>query len=428
MKMRYSTASVVITATLLVTCATSALAQVATRPPSSISNPGDAGQFAHTNLEVLQNFATSGNPSVTRAVTGPPFPGYLYQTPASVACIYSLVSGGGCDPNIVTVNPSGGAKAIAIVDAYDDPNAYSDLQFFSSQFGVAAISPSTFQVVFAPFGGATPGSCTGSATRPPVDPTGGWEIEESLDIEWSHAMAPSAKLYLVEAQTNFFSDLLCAVTVASNLVNAAGGGEVSMSWGGGEFPFETSIDPVFTTPKVVYFASAGDSPGVIYPSASPNVVSVGGTSLSMNLVTGNFLSETTWQDAGGGPSFFESRPSYQDRGDVKNIVGTQRGTPDISLDANPYTGVWVWDSLGGGWYVVGGTSVSSPTWAGIVNAAGGFSTSSNAELTQLYGDGRGNTFNNIQTGTCGPYVAYSAGGPPYNFCVGLGSPQGYKGK
>ena len=86
-------------------------------------------------------------------------------------------------------------------------------------------------------------------------------------------MAPSATLYLVEAQSNSFRNLLCAVTVASNLVAAAGGGEVSMSWGSGEFPAETSFDSVFTTPNVVYFASSGDGPGVSYPSASPNVVS-----------------------------------------------------------------------------------------------------------------------------------------------------------
>jgi len=243
-------------------------------------------------------------------------------------------------------------------------------------------------------------------------------------------MAPSATLYLVEAQSPSLADLLCAVTVASNLVNAAGGGEVSMSWGGGEFLGETSIDPVFTTAKVVYFASAGDSPGAIYPSDSPNVVSVGGTSLSMDLTTGKFLDETTWQDAGGGLSAFESRPTYQNAGYLNNILGTQRGTPDIASDANPYAGVWVLDSLTFGfpvWFIVGGTSLSSPTWAGIVNTAGGFSASTNVELTKLYGDGGGD-FSHIQSGTCGLYVAYSVGGPPWNFCVGLGSPQKYTGK
>src|SRR5262249_35444161 len=148
-----------------------------------------------------------------------------------------------------------------------------------TQFGLAAVTPSSFQVVYAPHGSGTPGSCTGAATRPPTAKSTGWDGEESLDIEWAHAMAPSGTLYLAEAKPGSFVDLFCAVTVASKRVSSAGGGEVSMSWGSGEFPAETTIDSLFTTPNVVYFAAAGDGPGVSYPSASPNVVSVGGTSL-----------------------------------------------------------------------------------------------------------------------------------------------------
>jgi subtilase family serine protease len=323
------------------------------------------------------------------------------------------------------------------VDAYDDPNAYTDLAAFSSQFGVEPINPTTFQVVYAPSGGATPGSCTGSATEPPVDPTGGWEVEESLDIEWAHAMAPGATLYLVEAQSNFYTDLLCAVTVASNLVQAAGGGEVSMSWGGGEFSGEITYDPVFTTHGVVYFAAAGDSPGVIWPSASPNVVSVGGTTLSTNAVTGSFIGENVWQDGGGGPSAYESRPSYQNG--IRSIVGAYRGTPDVAADANPYTGVWVLDNFlvpdfgstycGSTpcWLTVGGTSVATPMWAGIVNAAGSFSATTNAELTKLYGENPFADFNDITLGSCGPYLGYFASAG-WDFCSGLGSPDSYRGK
>lgn len=218
----------------------------------------------------LQIFASSDDLTAAPQVTGPPFRGLFYQTPASIACIYYLQPQvEGCNPNVVSSNPSGGARAIAVVDAFDDPNAYADLQYFSAQFGLAAITPSTFQVVFAPHGDGAPGSCTGAATRPPSAKPTGWDIEESLDIEWAHAMAPSATLYLVEAQSNSFRDLNCAVTIASNLVSAAGGGEVSMSWGSGEFPAETTMDPLFTTPNVVYFASAGDGPGVSYPVLLP---------------------------------------------------------------------------------------------------------------------------------------------------------------
>jgi kumamolisin len=431
MQRRHATALFAIAATLIAGCASTALAQTSvTVPPSSIANPNDAGVRAHTNIQFVSPGAFTGTPQHS----GPPFPGYFYESPASIACIYALQTPvPGCNPYVVHLNPNGGGKAIAIVDAYDDPNAYADLQTFSAQFGLAPIAPTSFSVVFAPAGGSAPGSCAGPATRPPIDPTGGWEVEESLDIEWAHAMAPKATLYLVEAQSNSDLDLFCAVTVASNLVHAAGGGEVSMSWGSTEFPQETAFDAVFTTPNLVYFAAAGDSPGVSYPSSSPNVVSVGGTSISRNSNTGEFILENVWQVAGGGPSAFESRPSYQNG--ISFIVGSQRGTPDISSDANPYTGVWVLDNFmppagcaPDCWYIVGGTSVSSPTWAGIVNAAGSFSASTKVELTKIYGDFTWSIdFTDITLGSCGPYMGYFASFG-WDFCTGLGSPKTYTGK
>jgi kumamolisin len=160
-------------------------------------------------------------------------------------------------------------------------------------------------------------------------------------------------------------------------------------------------------------------------SASPNVVSVGGTTLSTNATTGNFIGENVWQDAGGGPSAYEPKPSYQSG--IATL--TTRGTPDIASDANPYTGVWVFDSLTYDfpeWFIVGGTSVSSPTWAGIVNRAGSFSASSKAELTKLYDDSSAD-FNDIALGSCGLYLGYFAG-PGWDFCSGRGSPVGYGGK
>jgi len=262
-------------------------------PDSSAEKPG--GLRAHTNIRYL---TWQGVPATPEA-SGPPYPGYFYESPASIACIYGLQPQvPGCNPNVVSANPAGGGRAIAIVDAYDDPDAHADLSIFSAQFGVEPIGSPSFTVVYAPFGGTSPGSCTGSATKPAVDPTGGWELEESLDIEMAHSMAPAAKLYLVEAQSNAWADLLCAVTVAGKLVAKAGGGEVSMSWGAGEpayfsaqYPKQTSMDPVFTQRGVVYFASAGDSPGTLFPSTSPNVVSAGGTTLSTDATTGDFLVE-----------------------------------------------------------------------------------------------------------------------------------------
>jgi kumamolisin len=359
-------------------------------------------------------------------VSGPPFPGYFYETPASLACIYKLVTPvAGCDPNTFKTNPSGGSKAIAIVDAYDDPNAYTDLQTFSTQFGITPITPTSFIVEYAPKGGTAPGSCTGSATEPPTASGTGWDVEESLDVQYSHAMAPAATLYLVEAQSNSDSDLYCAVVVANKLVAAAGGGEVSMSWGGAEYSTETSADVIFEKPDVVYFAAAGDGPGVEYPATSPHVVAIGGTSLSTNASTGDFISENTWQSGGGGISAYEAKPTFQDG--VTGITGAKRHIPDVSFDANPDTGVWVTDTLvygPGTWYLVGGTSVGTPTMAGIVNAAGGFAASGHVELTTMYA---GSGFTDIKYGDCGPYMGYFAKAG-WDFCTGLGSPKGYSGK
>ena len=156
------------------------------------------------------------------------------------------------------------------------------------------------------------------------------------------------------------------------------------------------------------------------------MVSVGGTSLSMNLNTGKFESENTWQETGGGLSAFEPRPFYQDF--IAGIVGSQRGLPDVSADANLYTGVWVLDTLvfvPGTWYVVGGTSVASPIMAGIVNTAKGFADSSQAELLKMYVSPFG--FTDITVGTCGPYMGYFAKSG-WDFCSGLGSPYSYFGK
>ncbi len=387
-------------------------------PGSSIEQPGHIGVQAHTNLKVF--VPTDGMdavqpPSFSREAApleSPPYPGYFFETPASLGCVYKLVAAQavGCNPNTVVYDPSGGARAIAIVDAYHYPTALSDLRVFSAQFGLSLPTGATFQIVYA------------GGRQPPVNAD--WNLEEALDIEWAHAMAPAAKLYLVEAASANFSDLLTGVSFANSLVKAAGGGEVSISWGGSEFPTETSYDQYFTQPGVVYFAASGDDHGVIWPSTSPNVVSVGGTSISRNPTTGAFQQEVAWQSAGGGSSAYETRPSYQNG--ISAVVKTQRGSPDVSADADPSTGVWIYDSPY--WYIVGGTSVSTPVWAGIVNAAGGFSAATRSELATIYANrGNASDFTDIVQGSCGPNEGYLAAAG-WDFCTGVGSPLGKRGK
>jgi kumamolisin len=383
-------------------------------PDSSIERAEQIGFSAHTNLKIWVPADVSPTGHAANPQQGPPFSGYFYETPASLACVYNLVSpvSAGCNPNTVTTNPSGGAHAIAIVDAYHYPTALNDLGVFSAQFGLPLPTASNFQVVYA------------NGRQPAVNAD--WNIEEALDVEWAHAMAPQAKIYLVEAASNSFSNLLAAVSVASNLIRQAGGGEVSMSWGGSEFSGETSDDSYFSAvagPGVVYFAAAGDSPGVIWPSASPNVVSAGGTAISRNLSTGAFQQELVWQSTGGGPSQYEAIPSYQHA--VVAIVQGYRGTPDVAADADPSSGVWVFDYPY--WYIVGGTSVAAPVWAGIVNAAAGFAAGSATELTTIYKNLGSADFRTIIQGSCGPNEAYLAG-PGWDFCTGVGSPLGLAGK
>jgi kumamolisin len=382
-------------------------------PESSIEQPEHVGLRAHTNFKMFVPAAgmaaRQDSPEAVPQAGGPPFHGYFYETPASLACVYKLVPSQdtACNPNTVTANPTGGARAIAIVDAYHYPTAASDLARFSAQFGLPLAN---LQVVFA------------NGRQPNVNAD--WNIEAGLDIQWAHAMAPQAKIYLVEAASSSFTDLLNAVSVANALVKSAGGGEVSMSWGGSEFSTESRYDAYFKQSGVVYFAASGDSPGVIWPSTSPFVVSVGGTSISRNSTTGAFQQELAWQSGGGGPSLYEPLPSFQ--AGLVRIPQTSRATPDVSADADPSTGVWVYASPY--WYVVGGTSVAAPVWAGIVNSAGSFSSASQNELATLYAN-RGNKsdFTNILLGSCGPNQGYLAA-PGWDFCTGIGSPIGYSGK
>jgi kumamolisin len=319
-------------------------------PDSSVEQPGERGVAAHTN-----HLIRIGPEAVGTAPRG--------ETPSSIASVYSLTN-------------LAGAGVIVIVDAFHYPTALNDFNVFASQFGLPQ-EPSTdpldpnnqrFQVVYA----------SGSKPRSNC----GWAQEAALDIEWAHAMAPNAKIVLVEAATNSFANLFQAVDVASSIANTQ---EVSMSWGGSEFSSEAGYDGHFTHGGIVYFAASGDTGGAtIYPGVSPNVVSAGGTRINRD-ASGTFVNETGWSGSGGGPSKYESRPAYQNI--IQTIVGGKRGVPDYSFDADPSTGVSVYDSTScsgnSGWLVFGGTSVSSPSLAGIVNSAGS-NTSSAAELAMLY--------------------------------------------
>jgi subtilase family serine protease len=374
-------------------------------PSSSLAREG-----AHTNVKI---FVPNG--VHTDATT----PSGKYETPASLACLYGVTKKvKGCNPTSLKTVATGGSKIVAIVDAYDDPNATADLTVFSKQFGLPAITSSNFAVVY------------GSGSKPAQDSSGGWELEESLDVDMAHALAPNAKVVLVEAASSSLKDLETAETAAIKLVEAAGGGEVTNSWAGGEYAGEAKLEKIFAGTNAVIFASAGDSPGVGIPSALADVVSVGGTSVNRDSA-GDFTSQTTWSSTGGGLSAYLPIPSFQSG--VAGVVGTARGTPDISAVANPSTGVWVYDTVPYNgkvedWLVLGGTSVSSPLTAALVNNAASFNASGTAELTEIYANlGNKKAFTDVTKGACGNSKSGTAS-KGYDLCTGVGTPLGTTGK
>jgi subtilase family serine protease len=316
---------------------------------------------------------------------------------------------------------NGAGQTIAIVDAYNDPNIASDLAKFDAAYGLPA--PPSFKV-----------DNLGATTTDP-----GWALEESLDVEWAHALAPKANIILVEAPSASLNGLFNAVSAASKIPNVS---VVSMSWGTQEFFGEWNYDSIFTTPAghtpITYVASSGDNGawyGPMYPSVSPNVVAVGGTTLTLSS-NGAYGSESGWSGSTGGFSgtdnnfwFGEYAPSYQVA--AQQAAGLSYGvrtTPDVSFNADPNSGVAVYDSVPysgqSGWFELGGTSVAAPSWAGLVAitdqglaAAHKSTLSSNQLLTQLY-NLPSSDFHNITTGFNG-YNATSG----YNLVTGLGSPK-----
>lgn len=330
------------------------------------------------------------------------------ETPGSIACIYGVTTPTTGCPRSGSPVASGGAKAIAVVDYGHNSTLQADFNAFNTEYGLPA---QTLQFI------CDCGSC-------PVNDGSGWDVETALDTQYSHAMAPHAQIIVAQFCSDpFDGGTSAAEYLAGQAVAAAGGGEASNSFGyGGEFDGELSFDQYMSTPTVVYFASAGDSGlGPDYPSVSPNVVSAGGTTVIRS--SGQFQGvEDCWNGSGGGISTMEPATQYQFI--ISNKVGTHRGTPDWASDANPASGVAVYSTTGcGGWCQVGGTSVSSPTLAGITNAAGSFLAHTATELqrTYLYYKNPGlyhTIFYDVTAGNNG-----APAGPGWDECTGLGSPR-----
>ncbi len=348
-------------------------------------------------------------------------------TPAQIRAAYGI-------DNVVfgSITGDGTGQTIAIVDAYDDPAfldsndpnfSSSDLAQFDQAFGLP--NPPSF----------TKYNESGQTTNlPGTDPagagnlSGNWEMEEALDIEWAHAIAPGASIDLVEASNDTNNaDLFKAVQTAASLPGVS---VVSMSWGTPEYSGEQAIDSTFTTPAghqgVTFIAASGDqgSPGY-YPAYSPNVLAAGGTTLILS-ANNTIQSETAWSGSGGGTSQYEPAPAYQ-----QGFQSTkQRTVPDVAWDADPNTGVAMFDSYdntdnSGDWYEIGGTSVAAPSWSGLIAIANqgraiekaGSLDGPTQTLPAIY-YAPSSDFNDITKGSNGGFSA----GPGYDEVTGRGTP------
>ena len=418
-------------------------------PDSSIERPEDAGLRMHTNIVFRSLDGTDKPTHLSSPAEIPNFSPLatdrVEETPQSLGCIYlGSPKSAGCIPNYgFSHGPgAGGSGAIAIVDAFDDPTAATDLKYFDSYWGLAAAKFIKIKM-------------TNSCTSPP--PNQGWAGEETLDIEYAHVYAPNATIILVEACSNYNSDLLAAETVAFNYIAAHYGyGTVSNSWGGGEFSTQTSYDSLFTTfgngdygYGITAFASAGDGGcGAAWPSSDPWLVSAGGTSIyrnSTSVPAQAFVSEGCWSGSGGGIS---SQEVWGPATDFQYpIFGkANRATPDFALNSDPYSGVALYSVYAfGGWSCCwGGTSEAAPSLAAIVNRAGNRLSSCwynpvnstcyfyNAEDTLLYSQlptnkAYGQNFYDITPAT-GPNTNGCTVARGWDYCTGVGSPRGILGK
>ncbi len=325
---------------------------------------------------------------------------------------------------------TGAGKTIAIVDAYNDPTAKNDFDVFSTQFGLPTLAGGCACLTIV--------NQTGGTKLPKNN--GGWATEISLDIEWAHAMAPQAKILLVEASSASNTNLYTAENYATSHAQV-----VSNSWGGSESSSETSTDSYFNK-AVAITVSAGDSGSPAeYPSASPYVLSIGGTSLTVSGTCGttnwaatgcSYGGETAWSSGGGGPSSYESEPAYQNGycGSVANVnnCNGKRGTPDVAWVGDPSTGVAVYDSTSYqgyvDWFVVGGTSVGAPSVAGVIADADAYhnTTLTTNNLTSRFAyqsaatsSNYSSDYHDILSGSNGSPCC--SAGTGYDFTTGLGS-------
>ncbi|MEY9932244.1 hypothetical protein ABH926_006893 [Catenulispora sp. GP43] len=316
----------------------------------------------------------------------------------------------------VGAGANGPQVTVAIVDAYDDPAIVADDAAYRAQFGLAACNATTLS------GCVTKVNELGAPGPLPAPATGanaGWATEEALDVDMVSALCQQCHIMLVEANSAGYGDLGAGVNSAA----AEGVKYISNSYGGAEFSGETALDTAYYNhPGVVVTASAGDSGyGVMYPAASPDVTAVGGTSLYSS---GNARgwTENAWSGTGSGCSAYEAKPVWQ-----SDTGCSRRTVADVSADADPNTGVAVYDSYNaGGWEQVGGTSESSPIIAAVYAQANTITAGGNPASYPYAHIGELNDVTSGSNGSCSPSYFCSAQ-TGYDGPTGNGTPVGTAG-
>lgn len=348
-----------------------------------VAQPGVAWCHAILRTDLHGNKKPGGGGGGTPAGYGPADLQSAYQLPSATA---------------------GSGQTVAIVDAYDDPNAANDLGVYRAQYGLPACTTSTgcFRKV----------NQSGGTSYPA--PSGSWSQEISLDLDMVSAACPNCHILLVEANSANFSDLAAAVDEAATL----GANAISNSYGGSEYSGENESD--YNHPGIAITVSSGDGGyGVEFPAASQYVTAVGGTSLTGSIHSG--WSETAWSGAGSGCSAYITKPSWQ-----KDSGCANRTVADVAADADPNTGVAVYDSFRyqgySGWLVFGGTSVASPIIASVYALAG--NAASVVDGSSPYAPtGSLHDITSGSNGSCGGSYLCTAG-PGYDGPTGNGTPNG----
>ena len=331
--------------------------------------------------------------------------------------------------NVPTITKTSNRQVkIAVIVAFSYPGLLNDLNIYwqnSINFGPSATAP---KVTVRTMPGATFND--------------GWAQEECLDVQMVCTINPNANIHVVEAKSDSLVDLFAAVNYATNTIQAD---VISMSWGMDDDPSLVNYAYPFSNTSVCYCAASGDNNNASWPSVLSNCISVGGTTLLWTPNGSIPRTEFTWANAGCGYAVSVPQPAYQKN--IANINRTYRVIPDVSLIANNFTSVYT--VYKGAWYGVGGTSVGTPIFAGMLSLANQARfNQSKGPLTSVFTNSPSNNiqnymYNNIYTnntiysqcfndilygndkgssiGNANNLTNYSAG-TKYDIPTGLGSP------